>query len=343
MWISNTATTLMMIPIAMSVALSISTDEDKPQSKNFTVALLLAVAYSASIGGIGTLVGTPPNLLMAGFLKEQYDITSGFLDWMLFGIPLVLVMLPVCWLVLTRVAFPCHNLADDAARVKRTIADHYAELEQITIPEKRVALVFSCVVALWVLRKWIVSYTGLEGLSDTSIAIMGAMALFIIPSGQGKPLMDWSLAKQLPWDVVLLYGGGMALATVISSSGLATALGHGLEAISAWPLWALIVAVTVMVLLLTELTNNSATIAAFMPILGILAVSADYHPIQLAAPAVMAASCAFMLPVATPPNAIVYGSGQVTLLQMVRGGVFVNVLGLILVPLIAYTMLPLLF
>jgi solute carrier family 13 (sodium-dependent dicarboxylate transporter), member 2/3/5 len=343
MWVSNTATTLMMIPIATSVAMTLAPNQNNVQHRHFMVVLLLAVAYAASIGGLGTLVGTPPNLLMAGFLREHHGININFVDWMLFGIPLVLVMLPAAWLVLTRLAFPFGRLSSDGQRIKESIAEHYQALGEISAAEKRIAWVFMGVVTFWILRQWIISITGLNGLSDTSIAICGAILLFILPSGEDKPLMDWSYAKQLPWDVVLLYGGGMALATAITNSGLAQTLGHALEGFSNMHLLGLMFVVTALVLLLTELTNNSATVATFMPILGILAIATDHHPLQLAAPAAMAASCAFMLPVATPPNAIVYGSGRVTLPQMARAGVLINILGLVLIPLIAYSLLPLLF
>ena len=342
MWVSNTATTLMMVPIATSVALTLAPNQEDPQHQNFTIVLLLAVAYAASIGGLGTLVGTPPNLLMAGFLYDQYDITIGFVDWMMFGMPLVVVMLPAAWWVLIKFAFPIEQLSGDKLLIRTTIATQYRSLGKTSQAEKRMAVVFLCVVVFWMLRKWIVSITGLEGLSDTSIAITGAVLLFILPSGQGKPLMDWGYAKQLPWDIVLLYGGGMALATAITSSGLAASFGHAMELFSNWHLLALIVVITAVVVVLTELTNNSATIATFMPILGILSVSAEHSPLQLAAPAALAASCAFMLPVATPPNAVVFGTGLITLPQMARAGLLINLLGLLLIPVIAYTMLPLL-
>ncbi len=244
MWISNTATTLMMLPIATSVALTLSPNLKENQRKQFKVVLLLSIAYASNIGGLGTLVGTPPNLLMAGFLHEQYNITISFTDWMMFGIPLILIMLPAAWWILTRIAYPLKDISDNKHLVKNTIREQYQSLGKVLLVEKRTAMVFACVVLFWIFRKFIISITGLTGLSDTSIALAGAIALFIIPSGEGKPLMDWKYAKQIPWDVVILYGGGMALASVITSSGLAASFGHVLAVFSSWHLIALIAVVT---------------------------------------------------------------------------------------------------
>ncbi|MBU3004253.1 SLC13 family permease [Paraglaciecola arctica] len=342
MWISNTATTLMMLPIATSVALIISNEKNK-RKNDFTVVLLLSVAYSASIGGFGTLVGTPPNILMAGFMKDHYGITIDFVDWMLFGIPLVLILLPTAWFVLSFIVFPIHKIDIDNNLLKKTISEQYEGLGDISLAEKRMSLVFVAVVILWISKKWLIAVTGLEGISDTGIAITGAILLFVIPASKGKPLMDWDYAKQLPWDVVLLYGGGMALASVITSSGLASSIGNHMFGMGDWHLLALVFAITLIVLLLTELTNNSATVATFMPILGGLSVATNYPPLQLAVPAVLAANCAFMLPVATPPNAVVYGSGKVTIAEMAKGGVLINTLCLLLIPLACYFLLPLIF
>jgi len=342
MWISNTASTLMMLPIATSVALIIS-KEGGSQKNNFTVVLLLAVAYSASIGGVGTLVGTPPNILMVGFMKEHYGINIDFVDWMLFGVPFVLILLPAAWFLLTRIAFPVNKIAIDKASLKSVISEQYNALGRISVAEKRMAFVFIGVVALWISKKALVTITGLEGISDTGIAITGAVLLFVLPADKNNRLMDWDYAKQLPWDVVLLYGGGMALASTITSSGLANSIGSQMFVLSEWHILAIVFAVTLIVLVLTELTNNSATVATFMPILGGLSVSTSYPPLQLAIPAVLAASCAFMLPVATPPNAVVYGSGKVTLGDMAKGGVFINLLCILLIPLASYLMIPLIF
>lgn len=343
MWVSNTATTLMMFPIALSVSQTLAPDQNNPHHRNFMTVQMLAIAYAASIGGLGTLVGSPPNLFMAGFLQDKYNITIGFTDWMKFGIPLVVFMLPVTWWVLTRIAYPFKELSSDRELVKRGIAAQYQALGKISAAEKRMAAIFMCVVILWISRDWIVSVTGMTNITDTGIALIGAFALFIFPSGEGKPLMNWHYAKQLPWDVVLLYGGGMALATAIIDSGLAASFGDMLSVFSQWHLIALILAITAIIMLLTELTNNSATIATFMPIVAILSVSAHVDLVQLAVPATIAASCAFMLPVSTPPNAIVYGSGYITLPQMAWAGLLVNLFSLILIPVITYTVLTLWF
>lgn len=342
MWVSNTASTLMMIPIALSMAGVIAPEPGQHTShRNFTTVLLLAVAYSASIGGVGTLIGTPPNVLVAGYLQETHGMEIGFATWLLFGLPLVAVLLPAAWLLLTRVVFPISIPASNAARA--LIKDSLLELGTISKPEFRMLIIFVLVAAGWIFRPFINQLPGFAGLSDTGIAILGALALFVVPSGRGEFLMNWEWAKKLPWDVLLLYGGSISLAAMVSRTGLGLWLGDHLVQFTAWPELALIFIVVVVVLVLTELLNNSATVAAFLPVLGALAELRGMNPLMLALPSAMAASCAFMLPVATPPNTIVFGTGKVPLGSMVRGGAGINLLGIMLIPLVAYSMLLLLF
>lgn len=343
MWVSNTASTLMIIPIALSVATTIAPNSNSEKDQhNFTIALVLSIAYSASIGGLGTLIGTPPNLLMAGYMRDTYGIDISFIGWLAYGLPVVIVMLPLCWLTLTKIVYPFKLPSNREAHQR--ICQTYRKMGKLNISEKRMSLVFVLVVLLWVTRPLLVKATGYTHLSDTAFAVIGAITLFLVPSGKGGFLMNWDYAKNLPWDVLLIYGGGMAIASAMTGSGLSEWLGSHLVYFSQWHIIFLISAITVLVIFLTELTNNSATVATFLPVLGAIALSTtDNNPLFLAAPAVIAASCAFMLPVATPPNAVVYGTGQVTLPQMARAGVVLNMFAILVIPIVAYYAAPLLF
>jgi sodium-dependent dicarboxylate transporter 2/3/5 len=344
MWVSNTAATLMMLPIAMSVAgviTSTQSHSDGRAEANFSIGLVLAIAYSASIGGLGTMIGSPPNLLVVGFLRDDYGVDISFVQWAKIGIPFVLIFLPIVWFVLTRFVFSFDLPRSGAAA--RLIRDTRAEMGSLGPPQKRMAAVFSVVAAAWMLRPLLQEHMGLPGLSDTGIAVIGALLVFVVPSGEGGMLMNWDAAKKLPWDVLLLYGGGMALSGAIASTGLAIWLGEHLSPFATWHLLVFIAIVVATMIYLTEIMNNSAAVATFLPIIAVLALSSGIEPHMLAVPAALAASCAFMFPVATPPNAIVYGSGQVTLPQMVRAGFRLNLLGVIVVPVLSYFLLPIIF
>ncbi len=325
MWVSNTATTIMMLPVALSIVPRDARGAIDPEHGPFAAALLLGVAYGASIGGVATLVGTPPNALFAGFMLENYDVQVGFGQWMLIGVPVSLSMLVVAWLLLTRALFPVQHLERPGAR--EAIKTALGSLGPASRAEKRTAVVFAITAALWLSRPWLAQR--FPGLSDTSIAIAGALSLFVIPSGlkRGERLLDWGQAERLPWGVLLLFGGGLTLANAISASGLAGWIGAQLTAFHGWPLVVLVAVVVLLIILFSELASNTATAAAFLPVVAALATSVGEDPIRLVVPAVLAASFGFMLPVATPPNAIVFGSGQITVAQMLRAGFWVDVLG----------------
>ncbi|MFQ5533674.1 MAG: SLC13 family permease [Sphingomonadales bacterium] len=346
MWVSNTATTMMMMPIAVSVAaiiLNNSNGESDRDRRNFATALLLGIAYSASIGGLATLIGTPPNAFLAAFMEQTHGAAIGFADWMTFGLPVVFVLLPLCWWVLTRHA---HRFALSTSKeAGDQIAAAIRQLGPMSPPERRVAIIFGLAATLWMTRPLLTKLPGLGGLSDAGIALFCGAILFLVPSGPGdrQPLMNWEWAERLPWGVLILFGGGLSLAAAMSTSGLAGWIGTSLAIFGTWHILVLIFAVTACVLFLTELTSNTATTAAFLPVVGALAVSAGHDPLLLAAPAAVAASCAFMLPVATPPNAIIYGSGHVTIGQMIRAGLAINLGGLAAILGLSYLLLPLLF
>jgi solute carrier family 13 (sodium-dependent dicarboxylate transporter), member 2/3/5 len=326
MWVSNTATALMMLPIALSVV------QILPRAaalRGFGAALLLAVAYGATTGGMATLIGTPPNALLAAYVEKTYGFTLGFGRWMLLGVPVMLVALPMVWVVLTRVSFRFGS--DEVEGMAALIRTEQAKLGPWSGGERAVLTVFVLTALGWVFQPLIA--TVLPLISDTTIGMAGGLLLFIIPVNwrRGEFVMTWETAKGLPWDVLLLFGGGLALASNIQKHGLATYLGDLSSGLQGAPLLLTLVIVCFGLLMLTELTSNTATAATFLPIVAALAVSLGQSPLLFLIPCALAANCSYMMPVGTPPNAIVFGSGQVTLPQMARAGLLLN---LILVPIL---------
>jgi sodium-dependent dicarboxylate transporter 2/3/5 len=343
MWVMNTSTTMMLLPIAVSIIAVIHNTVDSLDERgrtNFQYSLLLGVAYGATIGGMATLVGTAPNAMLAAFMQETYGTEIDFSRWMLVGLPLSAMMLPLAWLVLTRVAFKVdfHTSAEGKAALRRL----KEELGPISVAEKRVAIVFTLMAATWVLRPLLVTLPGLGALDDSGIAMAGAIALFLIPSGSKEDprLLRWTYAEKLPWGVLILFGGGLTLAGAVSRTGLAEWLGSALHAVGALPLAVVVILAATMIIFLTELTSNIATTATFLPVVGAIAIESGVDPIVLTVPVTFAASCAFMLPVATPPNAIVFGSGMLTIPKMVRAGMMLNLVGVFLVSLVALYLAP---
>lgn len=343
MWVSNTATAMMMMPIALSVvgaAAHGGGDNDggdvaRTHESVFTPALLLAVAYGASIGGMGTLIGTPPNALLAAFARDEFGISIGFAAWMAVGVPVALLLGLCAWVCLTRWAFPVHRLRATISRA--AILEASALLGPLRTPERRVIAVFTLTAGLWLARPLFADLPGLSGLSDENIAILGGILLFLIPAGGAaasrEKLLRWADTATLPFGTLILFGGGLSLAQGIEQSGLAAWIGGALEVFAGLPgLW-LVAIVAAVVVFLTEMTSNTATTAAFLPVMGALAVVAGEPPLMLMVPAALAASGAFMLPVATPPNAIVYGSGRVEIAAMLRAGFRLNLMTIVVVTL----------
>lgn len=341
MWVSNTATAVMMMPIGLSVIGLVAPKGDPaaplPGQLNFGTALMLGIAYAASIGGLATLIGTPPNALLAGFLETSYGYEIGFAQWMTVGLPLTAVSLPLAWWVLTRVAFPIRIREIPGGR--SVIREQLLGLGPISAGERRVAVVFALTALAWITRP--LTQAVIPGLSDAGIAMAAAVALFVIPVDwrRGVFTMTWEDTAQLPWGVLLLFGGGLSLAAAVTATGLAEWIGTALSGLDAWPTLVLVVAVTAVIVFLTELTSNIATAAAFLPVVAPLAVALGENPLLLVVPAALGASCAFMLPVATPPNAIVYGSGYITIPQMARAGILLNLLFIGLITALAYTVM----
>jgi len=366
MWVSNTATAVMMLPVGMSVLAlvlgqgrdgDVSLDEVRPASstlerehRNLAVCLMLGIAFAASIGSVATLIGTPPNLFFRGFMASTYGVEIGFGTWMLFGVPLAAAMLLVAWLLLTRVVYPPGDR--ELAGSREVIEEELAALGAMSRGERNVLVVFLVTAAAWVAREPLAGWEWLAErlpfvtrLSDAGIAIAAALALFALPVDvrEGRFTLDWPTAKKLPWGVLFLFGGGLSLAAAVTTTGVDAWVGEQLAGLGALPLVALVASVAAVILLLTELTSNTATAATMLPILGGVAVALGLDPLVLVLPATVAASFAFMLPVATPPNAIVFGSGYVTIPQMVRAGVWLNLIGVVLVTAATFTLAALVF
>lgn len=343
MWVSNTATALMMLPIAVSVLYFVEnkTEDGKPGVTNFEIVLLLSIAYACNIGGIGTLIGTPPNALMAAFMLENYGIEIGFAQWMMVGVPLVLLLLPIMYIVLSRFIFPIKM--KELPGGKSIILNQLKKLGEISTPEFRVAIVFTTTAFLWIFRPLITDV--IPGLSDAGIAITAGVVLFIIPNGKktGGMLLQWNNLRDLPWGILILFGGGLSLASAISSTGLAAWIGQGVSGLDALPIIILLLVVILIVVFLTEITSNTATAAAFIPILASAAVGIGQNPFLFVIPAAIAASCAFMLPVATPPNAIIYGSGKVSIPQMAKAGIWLNIIVSLILSIACYTLFAYVF
>ncbi len=346
MWVSNTATAVMMLPIGLSVIGLLRDraggDASAEAGAGFAPALLLGIAYAASVGGLGTLIGTPPNALLAGFMARTYGVEIGFAQWMLIGLPLVAVLLFCTWVLLTRLVFTLPR--GEVAGIGGLLQAELAALGPMTGPERRVAVVFAGMAALWVVRPLLGDLV--PGLTDTGIAIAAALALFVLPAGPGqggKALLDWDASRQLPWGVLLLFGGGLSLAAAIARSGLAEWIGAALSGLGGWPVLLVVLVVVAAIIFLTELTSNTATAATFLPLVASVAPAVGADPFMLTIPAALAASCAFMMPVATPPNAIIYGSGQVTIAQMVKAGFWLNLVSILAITGVAWLAVGTLF
>jgi sodium-dependent dicarboxylate transporter 2/3/5 len=349
MWVSNTATAVMMLPIGVSVlglvaarfADATGHGVDRPLTgegaPNLSTALMLGIAYAASIGSLGTIIGTPPNAFLIGYLSQSQGITIGFGQWMLFAVPLSMVFLVIAWLVLTRWLYPPEIDAIPGGR--ELIQSELDRLGPVSRGERRVAVVFGATASAWVLNSllgglWEDTFLGNVG--DATIAIAATIVLFALPidAEHGTFALDWSAASGLPWDILLLFGGGLSLAAAVSANGVDRFVGAQVHALAQMPLWLLVAAVVAGIIVLTEMTSNTATAAALIPIIGGSALALGVDPLVLAVPAALAATCAFALPVATPPNAIVFGSGHVTVAQMTRAGVVLNVIGVVLITLV---------
>ena len=355
MWISNTATTMMMVPIALAIISKFEDSFGAERVSRLSIGLLIGIAYAASIGGVATLIGTPPNLSFSRILHIYFpnapEIT--FAGWFAFGLPFAVIFLVIAWRLLSLMYAPKKEtlIAD-----REVFKNEYRRLGKINYEEGMILGAFLLLALLWLFRSdinigsltipgWTSILSTPDFIDDGTIAIMVALLLFLIPSrngGKGR-LMDWKTARQLPWGIVLLFGGGFALATGFKESGLSVWLGDQLTGFSQFPAVFIVIAVCLMMTFLTELTSNTATTEMILPILGSLSVAIQINPLLLMIPATLSASCAFMLPVATPPNAIIFGTNRISMQNLARSGIILNLIGVILITAIIYLLGPYLF
>ena len=343
MWISNTATAVMILPVGLAIISQLKDNPKTIENENlvFGKTLMLAIAYSASIGGMATLIGTPPNLVLAGVIKTSYNIEINFLQWMSFGLPISIFLLFICWKYLTSVAYKFDNQNFDSGI--NEINDQLKSLGKISYEEKSVMIIFIATALAWITQSFVIKKY-IPEIDDTIIAIIAAVTLFILPNKKGdKKLLAWEDAVKLPWGILLLFGGGMALAKGFDSSGLAIWIGSQMSFFDAIPLLALLLFLVAMVNFLTEITSNLATTAMLLPVLVALAETIGVNPYYLLVGATVAASCAFMLPVATPPNAVVFGSKILKIDDMIKKGFWMNLISIFVLTAAVYWILPIIW
>ncbi len=342
MWTSNTASAVVMVPIVRSLVERLAEDAEESSIRRLRPALALAVAYSASIGGMGTLIGTAPNLFLASFAQEELHVTMDFARWLRIGLPLVLTMLPVAWWLLCG---PLFRLGKHPMGSRETLRTQLRALGPLSRGERVTAVVFVAVAIAWTFRPWLTElslhgWRPLRHLTDASIALSAAALLFLMPAGDGMRVLSWKEGERLPWGILLLFGGGLSLAWALQHTGVTALLGRSAVVLSGLPPWLALVAVCAAVIFLTEVTSNTATTTTLLPVVAALTPAFGGNPLLFTTATALSASCAFMLPVATPPNAVVFGSGYVTIAQMRRAGLLLNLVAMLLVPLATSLLLP---
>ncbi|WP_147821850.1 SLC13 family permease [Salidesulfovibrio onnuriiensis] len=358
MWVSNTATTMMMVPIGLAV-IQQATGFDSGTLKacpstgpeyNFGKGLMLGIAYAASMGGVATIIGTPPNTIMVGMVEKMYGVQIGFGQWMLYGVPLSAIMIAVSWFLMTRVLFPTGDM--ELAGGKAIIEEELKRLGPMKKEEVRIVLAGSFVAAFWLFRGFMRDWAWVQDaiphfvmIHDATIGILGALLLFCIPSDfkKGEFLLDWKTAVKIPWDVILLFGGGLAIANGFAQTGLASYIAAQLSALEGTSIVVFVGTVVLITIFLTEITSNTATATLLVPIMGSAAIAMGVHPFATIVGACVAASFAFMLPVATPPNAVIFGSGCISIKQMAKVGLWLNIIGALLITAFTVYLLPILW
>lgn len=348
MWISNTATTMMMMPIGFAIIKQLEeltkkkSDRSAHDDTDFGKALMLGIAYSASIGGMATLIGTPTNVIFSGVAKQLFSADITFARWFLFGLPISVVLLIVCWIYLVKIAFSLdyHEIPGGHDEINKQLR----ALGAMSSEEKWVLVVFTATAMAWIGRSFVLNKI-IPNINDTAIALVGATVLFVIPSKSqaGAGILDWQSARKLPWGIILLFGGGLSLAAGFKDSGLASWIGNQMTLLQGITFIVILGTVVASVNFLTEITSNVATASMILPILASLSMAIEVHPFGLMIAACVAASCAFMLPVATPPNAVVFGSGYLRMLDMIRAGFRMNLISIVFLTLYVYFVLPLLW
>jgi solute carrier family 13 (sodium-dependent dicarboxylate transporter), member 2/3/5 len=338
MWISNTATAIMMLPIASSVTYLLAKDlgkENDPRFKKFATGLMLGIAYAASIGGMGTIIGTPPNVVMVGYMKRMYQQDIPFTDWMLVGIPIMVLVLFACYFIITKILY--RNQLSSIEGSRELIHNKLIELGPLSREEKRVLIIFSITSFLWIFRQNINSLIGQNLLDDTGIAMAGGVLMFLVPKNLKKMdfLLTWEDMKNMQWGILLLFGGGLALAEGMEQSGLVERVGEYFSGRDAMSVSLLILLLTLISMALTELMSNVALVTIFVPVVFGIAEGYGINPIWLAMPVTFAASCAFMMPISTPPNAILFASGYIRMKEMIKTGFLLNLFSVVIIWLVA--------
>jgi sodium-dependent dicarboxylate transporter 2/3/5 len=346
MWISNTATAIMMLPIASSVTFLLAKDlgkENDPRFKKFATGLMLGIAYAASIGGMGTIIGTPPNVVMVGFMKRMYNLDVAFTDWMLVGIPLTSLVLMACYFIITKILYRNHLTSIEGSR--ELIHNKLTELGPLSREEKRVLIIFSLTSFCWIFRQNINNLIGQNLLDDTGIAMAGGLLMFLTPKDLKKMdfLLTWEDMKNMQWGILLLFGGGLALAEGMEQSGLVEKVGEYFKGQDAMSVTLLIFLLTLISMALTELMSNVALVTIFVPVVFGIAEGYGINPIWLAMPVTFAASCAFMMPISTPPNAILFASGYIRMKEMIKTGLLLNIFSLVIIWLLSITIMEKVF
>lgn len=345
MWISNTATAVMMLPIGIAIVKQMKDLKSTPEDENliFGKALMLSIAFSASIGGMATLIGSPPNLVFAGIVQKLYGTEISFLDWFIVGLPISVFLLAISWVYLTRVAFKFQQVEFEEGQIE--IKRQLSGLGKMSYEEKIVLSVFILTGFAWISRSFFLNIF-IPNLDDSIIALIAGVCLFLFNSSSPddtEKIMHWEDAVKLPWGILLLFGSGLAIAAGFQASGLATFIAEKMVHLNGYSIFIILLVVITAVNFLTEITSNLATIAMLLPILAPTAVVLDIHPFLLMAGATFAASCAFMMPVATPPNAVVFGSNYLKISDMVRVGIVMNVISIIIIMIMVYFILPFLW
>ena len=354
MWVSSTATAVIMVPIASSIIQLVRKVDSRAAGKKFSAAMILGVGYGVTMGSMATIIGQPPMALMTAYLRESHSFEMGFGQWMIVGVPFALVMTAACWLVLTKIVF--RPEMNDIPGGDELIRKEHRNLGSMRTAEKRIALVFLVAIFFWVAVPFIAEIAViqdylpfLESISDAQVAIAAAMACFIVPAEKRRDnpksgaLLTWSATREVPWGLLLLFGGGLSLSAMFTATGLSEWVGTQVSGLSFLPGWAIVLAVIIVGLALTELTSNTATAAAFFPIFGAVAVAVGVDPLIMTIAVAMAVCSAYMLPVATPSNAVAFGSGEITIKQMVRAGVWMNMISMVMIMIVLHTLVPLAF
>ena len=338
MWLSNTATTMMMFPIAVSVINVIGDGRDKKDMRNFSLCLMLAIAYASNFGGIATIIGTPPNVAYVSYMNKRFGYEISFFDWMVVCLPIALLLMFSLYITTVKFLFP--NKISSSSEMKELIGSELKGLGKISAPEKRVLIIFVCTALLWITRDLINQLHWVK-LDDNMIAIFGALLLFIFPSGDGRgKLLDWGDTKNMAWGILLLFGGGITLANAMEKAGLMEMLGNWISTFSGTDTLVLLIVVVTVSIFISEVMSNIAQVIVFAPVVTGIAVAAGINPFVLGVGMTLAASCASMMPMGTPPNAIVFASGHIRMKDMMKAGLVMNIISIVLIVLFCYFVLP---